>query len=45
MGIAAEMLDGFYEGVEKDYGSLDADLAKLGVKRAARDLLVQKLTQ
>jgi hypothetical protein len=45
VGVAPEMLSGFYEGVDKDYGSMDAYLTVLGVNQDDRVSLTQTLTE
>ncbi|MFC1702017.1 OPT family oligopeptide transporter [Pseudomonadota bacterium] len=45
VGVAPEMLNGFYERVEEDYGSVDAYIASLGVDHVQREKLKRVLTE
>lgn len=45
VGVTPEMLNGFYAGVEADFGSVDAYLTALGLDPAEREALVLKLTR
>jgi len=45
VGVTPEMLNGFYDGINQEYGSMDQYLTELGVDQAARDVLVSKLTE
>lgn len=45
VGVAPEMLNGFYERVEEEYGSVDAYIASLGVDHDQREELKRVLTE
>ena len=45
VGVAPEMLNGFYERVEEEYGSVDAYIASLGVDHVQREELKRVLTE
>jgi protein-tyrosine phosphatase len=44
VGVTPEMLSGFYDGVEKEFGSMEAYFVLLGVDKTAGQALAQKLT-
>ena len=45
VGVMPEMLEGFYEGVDEDYGSMETYLDQLGINQAMRESLSRLLTQ
>lgn len=45
IGVAPEMLDAFYAGIDAEYGSMDAYLSALGLDAAAREALRAALTE
>lgn len=45
LGVKPEMLNGFYDSVDEQYGSMDAYLMKLGIDLHGRETWVQTLTE
>jgi protein-tyrosine phosphatase len=45
IGVSPEMLEAFYDGVDENYGSMDAYLAELGLDENSRRKLADSLTK